>query len=104
MDNFLCAMFYFLTMSLPCVNKGVATLPPLWEKKRDGWGEGADLLRLGLLNITEFYAHGVKGENRSSCVKLVVWPPFVTGGVARLTGYQSCGKRDYTENHERGRL
>ena len=28
----------------------------------------------------------------------------VTGGVARLTGYQSCGKRDYTENHERGRL
>ena len=28
----------------------------------------------------------------------------VTGGVARLTGYQSCGKRDYTENHEKGRL
>ena len=43
------------------------------------------------------HAQRERGENRSSCVKLVVWPPFVTGGVARLTGYQSCGKRNYTE-------
>ena len=49
MDNFLCAaLIYFNNESSVCLDKGVATLPPLWEKKRDGRGERANLLRLSL--------------------------------------------------------
>ena len=44
MDNFLCAaLIYFNNESSVCLDKGVATLPPLVGKKRDGRGESANV-------------------------------------------------------------
>ena len=94
MDNFLCTLMYLNNGSSVCYTKALRPSPLCGKKtRRPGRVCKHAACEPAKQNIV-LHAQGERGENRSSCVKLVVWPPFVTGGVARLTGYQNCEKRN----------
>ena len=69
-------------ISSPCWQQPVIKRYNRWSMFNERWNN--------ILNILELWL--------KQCMV------YVTGGVARLTGYQYCEKRSWTENKGRGRL